>query len=263
MPDIFWQALCAGVGLTFLSGPLGVLTIWRRLAFLGDSLAHASILGVALGMLWQLNVSASIFVTVMAVALLLVWLLADRRVPSDTLLAVISSGALALGLLLVGMNTLSTQSYTTLLMGDILNVTRFEVISIWVAALVIGSVIKIFWERLIFISLDEALASVEGIAVRRLNALFCVLLALCIALGTKLVGVVLMSALLLIPAASSRILSNTPERMLFMSTVLGSFSILSGLLLSFYFDMPTGPAIVVVSVGLFFMMQILGRFRGC
>jgi len=253
MSTLFWQALFAGVGLTFLSGPLGVITIWRRLAFLGDGLAHASILGVALGMLLNINISITIFVMVVAVALLLVFLLADRRLPSDTLLAIISYGALATGLLLVGANRLPTQSYTMMLMGDILSVTQRELVIIWAAAIFIGCVLKLYWEKLILISLDESLARVEGIAVRRLNILFCILLALCIALGTKWVGALLMSALLLIPAASSRALARTPEQMWAISVALGSLSVLLGLLASFFYDFPTGPAIVVASVLLFFV----------
>lgn len=256
MSPLFWQALLAGIGLTVLSGPLGVLTVWRRLAFLGDSLAHASILGVALGVLLQINMSIAVFVMVCAVAFLLMLLMIDRALPSDAILAVISYGALSAGLLLIGANDLPVQNYTNLLMGDILSVSRHEIAMIWGMALIVGVILKYIGDKLILIALDESLAKVEGIQTRTLNGLFCVLLALCIALGTKLVGALLMSALLIIPAASSRALSNTPERMWIASIVLGSLSVLLGLILSFFFDLPTGPAIVMMSVLFFILTRV-------
>ena len=204
MIEIIISALLAGLGVAAVAGPLGSFVVWRRMAYFGDTLAHSSLLGVALG-LW-LSVEPGIAVTgvCLLLALALVALQNLRTLASDTLLGILSHSSLALGLVAIAIIPGARIDLDTLLFGDLLSVTRNEIATIWLTAIIVLALLWRYWRPLLAITVHEDLARVEGIPVMRIRALLMLALALTIAITMKVVGVLLITALLVIPAATAR-----------------------------------------------------------
>lgn len=248
MTELWLLPLFAGCGLMLLAGPFGSLLVWQRMAFFGDALAHASLLGVGLGLFWQWTPAAGALLGTLAFALIL-WR-AERiaTLAADTWLAVLSHGSLALGLLVVYGLSSAQANVNTLLIGDLLSV-RWSDVGLLLVLLIIGLGWLIMrWRSLMLTILSPDLAQAEGINVSALRGQFMVLLAAFVALAMQWVGVLLISALLLIPAAAARPVSREPEHMAILATIIGLCSVILGIASSWYLDWPTGPAIVVVAL---------------
>lgn len=258
MDDFILYALLAGIGLALVAGPLGCIVVWRRMAYFGDTLAHSALLGVALAVSFEVLPFVGVVLTGVGIAALLFWLENNRKLTTDTLLGILSHTALALGLIVLSV----TQSrgagvdLMAYLFGDILAVTRNELIWIYAGAIVILLVFSQLWRNLLSISVHEELATTDGASVSKTRFIFMLLLALTIAVAIKVVGILLITALLIIPAASARVFSNSPLQMVILSMVFAVSAVLLGLGASVYQDIPTGPAIVVAAAGLFFISQV-------
>lgn len=240
--ELFWPAFVAGLLVALVAGPLGSLLVWRRLSWFGDSLAHAALLGVGLSLLLAVPGPLGISVVCVMMALLL------RRpaLASDTLLIVLSTTALSLGLIVIGFAN-ARVDVTAYLFGDLLSVGPHELpLLAGGAALVLG-VLAWQWRGLVLASVNEELAAVEGVPVHRLRFLLLLLLALVVTAAMKVVGVLLITALLVIPAATARRFSRTPEQMALFASALGMCAVGIGLAGSLRWDLPLGPAIVVAA----------------
>jgi zinc transport system permease protein len=253
MPDFLLYALLAGLGVALVAGPLGSFAVWRRMAYFGDTLAHSALLGIAFGLLLQINLSLAVTLGCLLLALILVFLQQNRFIATDTLLGILSHSTLALGLVtvsLIGDTRIDLMAY---LFGDLLSANSSDVITIFsVAAVVIVSLIWL-WKPLLAITVHEDLARVEGVPVTAVRTGLMLLMALVIAIAMKVVGVLLITALLIIPAAASRRLSHTPEQMAVIASLLGCISVCAGLAASFYWDTPAGPSVVLSASGLFIL----------
>jgi zinc transport system permease protein len=253
MPDFLLYALLAGLGVALVAGPLGSFAVWRRMAYFGDTLAHSALLGIAFGLLLQINLSLAVTLGCLLLALILVFLQQNRFIATDTLLGILSHSTLALGLVtvsLIGDTRIDLMAY---LFGDLLSANSSDVITIFsVAAVVIVSLIWL-WKPLLAITVHEDLARVEGVPVTAVRTGLMLLMALVIAIAMKVVGVLLITALLIIPAAASRRLSHTPEQMAVIASLLGCLSVCAGLAASFYWDTPAGPSVVLSASGLFIL----------
>lgn len=263
IPDIQYllPALFAGLGVALLAGPLGVVMIWRRMANFGDALSHAGLLGITLALAWHINLMLGVIIIALAVAYLL--LVIQKRLPvaQDTALGMLSHTALAAGLLLLAANQEVRVDILGFLYGDILAVTWQEVGLIYGGGgLVLGILIGI-WPGLLRIAIDPELAQVEGVAVRRIETVYMCLLAIVVAIAIKIVGVLLITALLLIPGAMARLFSRTPEQMAGAASLIGAVSVSIGLLCSHGWDVPTGPAIVVSAAGMLAITAIIKFIR--
>lgn len=256
--DFLLLALLAGIGVALIAAPLGSFIVWQRLAYFGDTLAHSSLLGIAFGLLLSMNIQAAIIISCLLVALLLLIWQTQRQLPTDTLLGIIAHSSLALGLILVSIFDTGRVDLTTYLLGDILSSSVTDVIIIGLVAVVVGSLIWRFWTPLLAITVSEPMAQVEGIPVKRIRLLLLFLLALTIAVAIKIVGVLLITALLIIPAAAARYLAKTPEQMIGFAAIIGCLSIFIGLGSSFHWDTPAGPSIVV-STSVLFIISLLAR----
>jgi zinc transport system permease protein len=237
-------ALLAGMGVALIAAPLGSFIVWQRLAYFGDTLAHSSLLGVAFGLLLSVSIQAAIIVSCLVVALLLLFWQTQRQLPTDTLLGIISHTSLALGLILVSVFDTGNLDLSSYLLGDILSTSWEDVIFIALIAVVVITLIWRFWIPLLAITVNEPMAQVEGVPVKRVRLLLLFLLALTIAVAIKIVGVLLITALLIIPAAAARYLSRSPEQMVFLAAIVGCLAVSIGLAGSFYWDTPAGPSIV-------------------
>ena len=252
-------ALMAGIGVALIAAPLGAFVVWQRLAYFGDTLAHSALLGVALGLLLSINSQLSIIIICALVALMLLPWNTQRRLPTDTMLGIISHSALAFGLILVSLFSDNRLDLNAYLLGDILTTTRQDVFLIYSLVVLAGALVWRFWTPLLSITVSPELAQVEGIPVKRIRLLLLMLLALIIALAIQVVGVLLITALLIIPAAAARQLSKTPEAMVLFAGLIAIFSVIGGLLSSLILDTPVGPSIIAFSSLLFLISLKLKR----
>lgn len=251
------RAALAGLGVAIAAAPLGCFVVWRRMAYFGDATAHASILGVALALSFQM----SIFTGVLVVSLLMaatVSTLSNRGYAMDTLLGVLAHSALAFGLVAVSFLQGVRIDLMAYLFGDILAVGRLDLAIIWGGALLVLSLLWWRWSALLTATLNPDLAYAAGIDPRREQLVLTIALALVVAVAIKVVGVLLIAAMLIIPAATARPFAATPERMALISAFIGGISALGGLQLAFSFNTPTGPTIVCLAAILFALSSLTG-----
>ena len=253
--DFFIDALIAGVGIAVMVGPLGCVVVWRRLSFFADTLAHASLLGVALALFFDLHASIAVDIVIVAIAFTLVWFLQRKYYPPDLILAIFSHSALAMGLIALAFIT-QPPSLLGFLYGDILAVTMQDIFVIYIGGAAMLVVLGLMWQRLFALSVSPDVAAAETTNSGKVNTVFVLLLALVIAMATKIVGVLLIAALLLIPAATARRVCAGPEAMAVVATGIGVVSVVSGLFVSLYFDTPSGPSIVATAFVLFLLVNL-------
>ncbi|TAN54897.1 MAG: hypothetical protein EPN26_06175 [Rhodospirillales bacterium] len=245
------RATLAGLAVALAAGPLGCFVVWRRMAYFGDALAHASLLGLVLGFILKIDLMAGVVAGGLAFAVLLTLLERQKRLGSDTLLGILAHGALALGLIALALVPALKVDLASLLFGDVLSVTASDVIWVWSGAAFVLAGLALLWRPLLAITAHEELARVDGIAVERTRFLLLMLMALTVAVAMKVVGVLLITALLVIPPATARPFARSPEAMALIASAIGMVSVLLGLFASLTIDLPAGPAIVSASAALF------------
>jgi zinc transport system permease protein len=261
LDDFFVRALLAGVGLALTTGPLGCLVVWRRMAYFGDTMAHSALLGVALSLFFEVNLLLSVFAVAVGVSLLLLLLQRRQGLSADSLLGILSHSTLAIGLVLVAFMTSVRIDLIAFLFGDILAVTTSDILLIWLGGAFVLACLVFLWRPLIASTVSHDLAEAEGLRPDRARLLFMLLMALVIAIAMKIVGIMLITALLIIPAATARRFSASPEAMAVISSVLGAIAVIGGLFGSLYGDTPSGPSIVVAALVLFILslLPVLGK----
>ena len=256
LPDFMLYALIGGIGLAIVSAPLGVFMVWQRQSYFGATLAHSALLGISIGLFLEMDLTISVIVISMLVAAMIFWLSHFKQLSSDTLLGILAHSSLAFGLILISLQDNIQVDLMAYLFGDILSINEVDLGLIFLTSLLILLFYAQHWQSLLNVTLNPELAQVEGVNVKRVQLLFVLLLAFMIALSMKIVGVLLVTSLLIIPAAAARRLSSSPEQMLIYSVLIGCLSIISGLLLSYQIDLPTGPAIVVTATILFLILLL-------
>lgn len=249
--DFMWRALFAGVGIAIFAAPLGCLMVWRRMAYLSDTLSHAALLGVAIGFFLKLPIPLGILGTAFLVAMVLWLFRLNRGITTDTLLTILTHASLALGLVLISLVPTARLDLMSYLVGDILTVTVQGLIWIYVGGIGILVGVTTYWQTFITTTVHEELALIEGVPVAKTRFILLLLMAVFVAISMQFIGVLLLSALLIIPAATARFLARTPEQMVLFSAVAGIISVVIGLLLSLLGDLPAGPSIALVSSFLF------------
>ncbi|WP_111498511.1 MULTISPECIES: zinc ABC transporter permease subunit ZnuB [Marinobacter] len=259
LDDFFWRAMIGGLGVALVAGPLGCFVVWRRMAYFGDTLAHSALLGVALGTLFQIQLSLSIAVVCVGLALLLVMLSRNRSLATDTLLGILAHSALAIGLVTLSFMPDVRLDLTGYLFGDLLAMTRNDLAWIYGGAALVLALLVWLWRGLLMSTIHEELAKVEGLPVEWLRLGLMLMFSLVIAVAMKIVGVLLITALLIIPAATARRLASSPERMVFLAVGVGMIAVAGGLSLSWFFDSPAGPSVVVSAFLLFLLVYGLVR----
>ncbi len=245
MPEFMLLALIAGTGVAALAGPLGAFAVWRRMAYFGDTLAHSALTGVAFGLILSINTHIALTAFCLLLALLLVTLQQKQALATDTLLGIMSHSMLALGLVVISVFGEGRIDLYGFLFGDLLAVTIEDLQTIGITAAIILPLLIYLWRPLLSITVHEELARVEGIPVTQVKAALMLMMALLVAVAMKVVGVLLITALLIIPAAASRRLSRTPEQMALLASLIGMLAIVGGLAASFFWDTPAGPSAVL------------------
>lgn len=261
MTDFLLYALLGGLGVALAAGPLGCFVVWRRMAYFGDTLAHSALLGVSLGVL--LNISLNITVVIVPLLIALSLLVLERRgkLSLDTLLGILSHSALATGLVVISILPDVRVDLMSLLFGDLLSITTNDLWVIYGVASSVLLILLLLWRPLLNITVHAELAEVEGTRVGWVRAALMLMTALVIAIAMKIVGVLLITALLIIPAATARRLSRTPEQMAIIACLVAVLSVLLGLAMSWFSDTPAG-ASVVVCAALLFVVSLLAKQPG-
>jgi len=258
--DFFVRAMVAGVGVALVAGPLGCFVVWRRLAYFGDTLSHAALLGVALAFLLEVNITLAVFAVCTLVALALMALQRRASLSSDALLGLLAHSALALGLVALAFMTWVRMDLMGFLFGDILAVSVSDIVVVYAGGAAVLAVLVWIWRPLFAATVNREIAEAEGLAPERANFVFMLLMATVIAIAMKIVGVLLITAMLIIPAAAARRLAAGPEHMAVLAAILGVSSVMLGLSASLQWDTPSGPSIVVAALLLFLLsLGPLGR----
>ncbi len=255
------KAALAGLLIALVAAPLGCLVVWRRMAYFGDATGHAALLGVALAL--SLSVPPIIGVLSIASAMALAVTFATRRgvFAADTVLGVFAHAALAIGLVVAAVLPGVRINLIETLLGDILTVSGSEIMVIALGGLVILATLAYGWRGLLNATLSPELMAAEGGSLTRDKLIFTLSLAVFVALSMKLVGILLITAMLILPAAAAAPLARSPERMVMMTALIGSVSVLGGLWMSWEMDSPAGPSIIVVAAAIFALTGLWPKTR--
>ncbi|GEA49479.1 zinc ABC transporter permease [Vibrio inusitatus NBRC 102082] len=256
MIEFLLPSLLAGFGIAIIAGPLGSFVVWRKMAYFGDTLAHASLMGLALGFLLDINLYLALVVCCIALAIILVTLQRQQLVATDTLLGILAHSALSLGLIAVSFLDNVRIDLMGYLFGDLLSVNNYDVMFIYMGATVVMLLLVAFWRPLLSSTVNEELAAVEGVNISLMRLLIMLMIGLVIAVGMKFVGALIISSLLIIPAATARRLCRSPEQMAIMASIIGMICVCTGLSMSWFYDTPAGPSVVVSATVLFLLAQL-------
>lgn len=253
------RGILAGLAVAMISGLVGCFVVWRRMSYYGESIAHSSLLGVGLGILMGVGINLGIVFTCLLFGILFLWLQQSKLLSSDTLLGVLAHLALSIGIIVISMNRIKIDVHA-FLFGDILAVTQNDLWGMYLAVLFVVIIICLNWSSLLLVTIDEDLAKAEGVNPLFINLLLTSILTIVVAVSIQIIGLLLITAMLIIPAATSRKLVNSPEMMAIVATLLGIISVILGIYLSVEIDAPSGPSIVVISAVLFFISHFFGIF---
>lgn len=255
LDDFFTRALVAGIGVAFVVGPLGCFIVWRRLAYFGDTLSHSALLGVALAFLFEINIMLAVFVVSVCVALALFMLQKRATLSSDALLGLLAHSALALGLVVLAFTPWVRMDMMSFLFGDILATSKTDILIIYLSGLTVLVILATIWQSLFAATVNHELAEAEGMAPNRANIIFILLMAMVITVSMKIVGILLITAMLIIPATAARRFVSNPEQMAVLAALIGVACVVAGLYGSLQWDVPSGPSIVVAAFA-FFVLSI-------
>ena len=250
--------LITAIALALLAGPLGCFVVWRRMAYFGDGLAHSALLGVAISLLIGISNQLGMILIAIVFAVALIWLRTQRLLATDTLLGILAHAALSLGILamaLLGMEDAEVHDY---LLGSLDNLSPDSLpLVVLGSGLSLGLLMRL-WPGLLLMTTSEELAHAEGVSIMRYEFALMVLMGVVVAAAIQMVGILLITSLLIIPASTARLLARTPEQMAVGGSLIASLAMLIGLPSAQSFDLATGPMIVCVSVALFIIV-LVGR----
>lgn len=249
--DFLFRAFVAGIGLAIITGPLGCFIVWRRLSYFGDTLAHSALLGVVIAYALSFNIILSVFVISGVISLSLLYLQKKTFLPNDALLGLLAHSVLAVGLVLLGILSFIRIDLMGLLFGDILSVNVNDLLIIWIGGCVVLALLILIWRPLFAGTVNLELAKAEGLNPELANTIFTLLIAAVIAISIKIVGILLITGLLIIPASASRNLSSTPIQMAIIASIVGVISVILGLYSSLTWNSSTGPTILSISLLIF------------
>lgn len=262
MSDFILRALVAGLLIASIAGLLGSFVVWRRMSYFGDTLAHSSLLGIAIGILLDINLQLAVVASALLFAGILLLLQRNKNLATDTLLGILAHSTLAFGLLILALSSTVQVNLIGYLFGDLLTVSMTDIYWIFGCCLLIGMLLLYFWNGFLTITVHEELAEVEGVRVGVLHCTMVMMIALLIAVSMKIVGVLLITSLLIIPPAAARRLAQTPEQMALGASVIGCLSVSGGLLMSWELDTPAGPSIVVTACLIFMLLTLVPVWQG-
>ena len=251
MEDFMLRGLMGGVGVALVTGPVGCFIVWRKMAYFGNSMAHTALLGVAIGFAFGIDLRLGILISCMSLTIILVFLQSRKTLSTDTLLGILAHMALAVGFIAVSVLDTLRVDLMGYLFGDILAVGALDLWWIYLGGAAAMGVLAWLWRGLLAVTVNEELASAEGVPTFAVKLVFMLLIAFIIAVAMKLIGILLILSMLIIPPAAARRFSKTPEQMAALAVLAGVVSVGAGLWASLEWDAPAGPCIVVAASALF------------
>ncbi len=255
----FVRALIAAAALAVIAAPLGCVVVWRRMAYVGETLAQASLLGVALGLALQINLTLAVVLAAIVAAMVLIAFGQQRLLALDSVLGLMHHATLALGVIAVSLLKGPSIDLMSFLFGDVFAVTHGDLVWIALGGGLVLAVMARLWKPLLRLSIDPDLATAEGVDPVLPKAAFDILLAVTIAVAMKIVGVLLVMAFLIVPAVAARPVARTPEAMVGVAALIGMLGVVAGLTLSLVHDTPGGPSIVLAMTVLAAISLVIGR----
>ncbi len=251
LDDFILRALLAGIGIALVAGALGCFVVWRRMAYFGDSLAHSSLLGVALGLIYGFNTNLAIIAVCTLFAIALVWLQRRQMLATDTLLGILAHASLSIGMVAISLLDTPQFDLHSYLFGDILTVQTSDLLWIYGGGALVLGLLLWHWQDLTLMTIHEDLAHAEGVNLFRTQLLLMLLMAVVVAVSIQIVGILLIASLLVIPAATARQFARSPEAMAVIASALGLLAVIGGIFGSMQWDTPSGPMIVTVAAAMF------------
>lgn len=260
MIELLLPGWLAGLMLSLAAGPLGSFVVWRRMSYFGDTLAHASLLGVAFGLLLNVNPFYAVIVVTLLLAFGLVWLERRPQLAIDTLLGILAHSALSLGLVVVSLMANVRVDLMAYLFGDLLSVTPQDLLGIGGGVALVLALLAWQWRPLLSMTISPELAQVDGVNIQRVKLVLMLVTALTIGVAMKFVGALIITSLLIIPAATARRFARSPEQMALLAVAFGIIAVTTGLTFSAFYDTPAGPS-VVLGAALLFLLSSLKKVQ--
>jgi len=257
--DFILRAILAAIGIAVIAGSLGCFVIWKRMSYFSESISHSALLGVSLGLVSGLDIHLGLVLVSAIFAVLIVVLQQQNFLSNDAILGIFSHIALSLGIVVLSIVGSANTDYFSLLFGDILSINNRDIVWVYGVLVIISALLIVFWQRLLLMTLNEELAISQGLNPTRYQLLFMLMIALSVSVSVQIVGVLLITSLLIIPPAIVKVFAKSPSGMLFQSIMVAMVAVMAGLSASMYYDLATGPAIVIVLGLLFAISQLLPK----
>jgi len=255
------RALISGIVLAALLSILGVFVVLRRMSFFSEGIAHASLAGVALGIITSTSPLLIALISAIFFAVLIFFLEDKYKLTSDTAIGIIFTSGMALGVLLISISPNYQPELMSFLFGNILAITWTEIYLVIIFSFLILAFVFKYLKQLIISSLDKEIAYTSGIKVKRLQLAVYIFLSIAVVLGSKILGIILISALLIMPVAISKLFSKSFKSLMIKSVIFSEIIVIGGIFMSYYIDIPTGPTIVLFGTTIFIFSSILKLFR--
>ncbi len=254
--------LISAILVAIAAGILGCFVVWRKMAYFGDSLSHSALLGLVVGIVFGISSSLGIIIICTVFAALILWMQSSRIFANDTILGILAHSAIALGMVVLSLIKYKHHvDEHALLFGELLRITEHDFIPVLIGVGVVLVSVYIMWSKFVISSINEDLAQGEGINTFTTQLIFTALITITVAVSIKIVGIILVTSLMIIPAATARQISRSPKQMAMFSALTGVVSVISGLMLSVNYALPSGPAIVVCSTGCFALVAVLKHLK--
>lgn len=259
LDDFFMRAMLAGIVVAGIAGPFGCLLAWRRMAFMGETIAHSSLLGVVLGVLLGIVPQYAIIFVALGVAIILYLLDKSKGLARDVSLTVIAHGALGVGLFILSLMPDARLDLEAYLFGSLFAIDKLDIGIILIGGGAIFGILLYYWRSLVAVTISPDLANAEHAVKPEAEFVFTLLVAILVALTMKITGLLLVSAILIIPAAAARFIATSPEKMAILASILGMVSVALGLYISLANDVAGNAAIIVVAICLFILSFLLSK----
>lgn len=259
--DFIIRALVAGIGIALVAGPLGCFIVWRKMAYFGDSLAHSALLGIALGLVSGISTNLSTLLVCSLFAVLMVWLQQRKLFSADTLLGILAHGALAGGMIALSLIPNVQFDLHSTLFGDVLSVTQQDLMWIYIGGAIVISLLFRFWDRLVLTTISADLAHAEGVNILHIQFLLMILMTIVVAISMRVVGILMITSLLIIPAATAGLVARSPRLMALFAASFGSIAVIAGISASNVTDIPSGPAIVATATFGFLLTLLFTQLK--
>lgn len=261
MFELIFPGWLAGVILSLTTGPLGSFVVWRRMSSFGDTLSHSSLLGIAISIAFNINSFCALFLLMSLIAITLAWLEELLPVSLETILSIVSHSSLSLGMVFISLISNNKEvNITHYLFGDLLSVTEHDLIVISISSIIILSILLCQWNMILSATINEELAQIDGINVFYARLTIMLMTAFTISIAMKFVGALLITSLLIIPPATAQHFSGSPEKMVIIAIIVSILSVTGGIFLSFFYNTPSSPSIVLCSSILCLLSKIKNVF---